>query len=94
MKNGDDGAARQRGDSVSSLFGMNWTPSGRPPPVSRPRADGEPLQIKLGHFLLRCVSAEREVTSSVGADECGRYRYFLATRSLNWTGVSKGHRTS
>lgn len=51
-------------------------------------------QKELERFLLWCVCVERKAMSSVGTDECERYKDFLANPSQDWVGTSKARRLS
>ncbi|MBK3780036.1 tyrosine-type recombinase/integrase [Paraburkholderia aspalathi] len=51
-------------------------------------------QKELERFLLWCVWVERKPMSSVGTDECERYKDFLANPDPTWIGQSKARRLS
>lgn len=51
-------------------------------------------QKELERFLIWCVWVERKPMSSVGTDECERYKDFLANPDPSWIGQSKARRLS
>jgi site-specific recombinase XerD len=51
-------------------------------------------QKELERFLIWCVWLERKPMSSVGTEECERYKDFLANPDPSWIGQSKARRLS